>query len=199
MDMHVKPKELTYAWLYKQVQAWNQQSIYPKRSTVETWSFRIGLLAAVTGLLAVALPAWLLQEQQAAIVALICLLIEVTGFLTGGILVLKREWRQYAKPRLSHAEEMDGEFNYWRALVDRLRQFPRQQREERLSYVQFRNWKWGDWASAFDFNLLSGVLVFTMVLLYVLGWVLIAMRTRLDTYVNLLQTALKDDDGAASS
>lgn len=135
MDTHVKPQELTYAWLYQQVQVWNQQRIYPKRSAVEKWSFRIGLLAAGTGLLAVALPPWLLQEGQAAIVALICLMLEVTGFLAGGILALKREWRQYAKPRLSHAAEMDGEFSHWRALVDSLRQFPRQQREERLRYV----------------------------------------------------------------
>lgn len=38
-----------------------------------------------------------------------------------------------------------------------------------------------------------------MVLLYALGWVLIAMRTRLDTYVNLLQAALKDDDGVVAA
>ncbi|WP_102944341.1 hypothetical protein [Stenotrophomonas sp. VV52] len=59
-------------------------------------------------------------------------------------------------------------------------------------YLQFRNWKWGDWAAAFDVNLVSGMVIAAMVLLYVLGWVLMGMRIRLDTYVNLLEASLAD-------
>ncbi len=54
-------------------------------------------------------------------------------------------------------------------------------------YLQFRGWKWGDWPGAFDVGLLGALLIFAMVLLYLLGWMLIGLRTRLDTYVALLE------------
>ncbi len=59
-------------------------------------------------------------------------------------------------------------------------------------YLQFRNWEWGDWAGAFDVNLVGGLLIFALVLLYVMGWVLIGMRVRLDTYVMLLEASLEE-------
>jgi hypothetical protein len=58
-------------------------------------------------------------------------------------------------------------------------------------YLQFRNWKWGDWAAAFDVNLVSGLLIWAMLLLYAAGWLLIGLRTRLDAYENLLQESLE--------
>jgi len=217
--------ELTYSWLYQQVQLWANQSIYPKPSRAEKWSFRLGLLAAGVGLLAGAAPPSAIPSIHAAVVTSICLLIEVGGFVVGGVLTAKREWRQYAKPRLSHAEEMDGEFNHWRTLIESLREFPHNQREERLRfvtalrqgmtermglmygelqrlgpfpvlialYLQFRNWKWGDWAGAFDVNLVGGLLIFAMVLMYAAGWVLTVVRTQLDTYINLLEAALRPE------
>ena len=220
--MPIQTSELTYSWLYQQVQMWANQSIYPKPSRVEKWLFRLGLLAAGVGLLAAAVSPSVLPPVQAAVITSICLLIEIGGFLVGGLLTAKREWRQYAKPRLSHAEEMDGEFDHWRTLIESLREFPRTQREERLRfvtalrqgmtermglmygglqklgpfpvlialYLQFRNWEWGDWAGAFDVNLVGGLLIFAMVLMYAVGWVLMAVRTRLDTYVTLLEAAL---------
>jgi hypothetical protein len=54
--MPTQTSELTYSWLYQQVQMWANQSIYPKPSRVEKWSFRLGLLAAGVGLLAAAAP-----------------------------------------------------------------------------------------------------------------------------------------------
>lgn len=224
-EMSAQTNELTYSWLYQQVQMWANQSIYPKASRVEKWSFRLGMLAAGVGLLAAAALPTIIPPIQVAVITSICLLIEVAGFLVGGLLTAKREWRQYAKPRLSHAEEMDAEFNRWQDLIKMLRQFPRSQREERLRfvialrqgmtermgliygglqklgpfpvlvalYIQFRNWEWGDWAGAFDVNLLGGLLIFAMVFMYALGWVLMAVRTRLDTYVNLLEAALQPE------
>ncbi|WP_447785327.1 hypothetical protein [Stenotrophomonas bentonitica] len=235
MDMQVRggaeegvpaqTSELTYSWLYQQVQMWANQGIHPKPSRVEKWSFRLGLLAAGVGLLAAAASPSVLPPVQAAVITSICLLIEIGGFLVGGLLTAKREWRQYAKPRLSHAEEMDGEFDHWRTLIESLREFPRNQREERLRfvtalrqgmtermglmygglqklgpfpvlialYLQFRNWEWGDWAGAFDVNLVGGLLIFAMVLMYAMGWVLMAARTRLETYVTLLEAALRPE------
>lgn len=59
-------------------------------------------------------------------------------------------------------------------------------------YLQFRNWKWGDWAGAFDVHLVAGLLIWAMVLLYAMGWLLIGLRGRLDRYVDLLENSLKD-------
>lgn len=226
LGMPAQTSELTYSWLYQQVQMWANQSTYPKPSRIEKWSFRLGLLAACVGLLTAAASPSVLPPAQAAVITSTCLLIEIGGFLLGGVLTAKREWRQYAKPRLSHAEEMDGEFNHWRTLIESLRKFPRNQREERLRfvtalrqgmterlglmygglqklgpfpvlialYLQFRNWEWGDWAGAFDVNLVGGLLIFAMVLMYAVGWVLMAVRTRLDTYVGLLDAAMRDEE-----
>ncbi|MFL9585291.1 hypothetical protein [Stenotrophomonas sp. AB1(2024)] len=60
-------------------------------------------------------------------------------------------------------------------------------------YFQFRNWEWRDWAGAFDVNLVAGLLIFAMVLMYAVGWLLMAVRTRLDTYINLLEAALRPE------
>jgi len=50
--------------------------------------------------------------------------------------------------------------------------------------LQFRNWRWGDWTGVFDIGWAGAILIFALVLLYLLGWVLIAQRIRLDTYVS---------------
>jgi len=42
-------------------------------------------------------------------------------------------------------------------------------------------------------NLVAGLLIFAMVLMYVVGWLMVAVRTRLDTYVSLLEAALQPD------
>lgn len=60
-------------------------------------------------------------------------------------------------------------------------------------YLQFRNWVWGDWASAFDVNLVAGLLIWMMVLMYAAGWLLIGLRVRVETYVNLLESALQGE------
>jgi len=64
-------------------------------------------------------------------------------------------------------------------------------------YLQLRNWKWGDWTGAFDVNLLAGLLIWAMVLLYAGGWLLIGLRTRLETYVDLLENSLRYDSQEA--
>jgi hypothetical protein len=222
----VEQRQLTFSWLYEEVQKRAGESIYPKPSGGEKWSFRLGLLAAGLGLLAAALPETILPARQATLVAFVCLSVEIGGFLTGWALIAKREWRQYAKPRLSHAREMDADFGHWLNLINELRQFPPKQLEERLRfvcalrqrmnermglmygglqklgpfpvlialYLQFRDWEWGDWAGAFDVNLLGGLLIFAMVLMYTVGWLLVAIRTRLDTYVSLLESAFNGSD-----
>jgi hypothetical protein len=59
-------------------------------------------------------------------------------------------------------------------------------------YFQFRDWKWGDWGAAFDVNLFAGLLILAMLLMYGMGWRLVGLRTRLDTYASVLEESLGD-------
>lgn len=215
--------ELTFAWLFAQVQGYAAQSIHPKPSRFEKAGTWVGVVAIGLGLVTAALPTTLIPVSTQIMILMVCVLAEITGFLLSFVLMLKREGRQYFKPRLTHAAEMDGDFANWAALVDQLKAFPRDEREQRLRfatdlrhgmtermglvfgglqklgffpvlvalYLQLREWKWGDWAGAFNVNLIAGILIFGMVLLYALGWVLVGMRTRLDTYVYLLEASLQ--------
>lgn len=225
-DAGAKPVtgELTFSWLFEQVQGYAAHSIYPKPSRLEKGGTWVGVVATGLGLLTAALPYTVIPAASQLIVLKGSLLTEITGFLLSFVLMLKREGRQYIKPRFMHAAEMDADFAYWAYLVDQLRTFPRHDREQRLRfanslrhsmtdrmglvfgglqklgffpvlvaiYLQLRNWKWGDWAGAFDVNPLAGVLIFGIVLLYAVGWLLVGIRTRLETYVNLLEASLAD-------
>lgn len=217
-----RPSELSFSWLYEQVQVYTSTSIYPKPSRLERWSLWIGVAATALGLTIAALPAVLESAQWMLKVLRLCLVIEIGGFVLSFVLMLSREGQQYIKPRLTHAMEMDDAFRHWQLLVERLREYPKDERDHRLRfvnrlrvnmtdrmglmygglqklgpfpvlialYLQFRNWKWGDWAGAFDVNLVAGIVIFALVLLYVMGWVFIGMRVRLDTYSNLLEASL---------
>lgn len=61
-------------------------------------------------------------------------------------------------------------------------------------YLQFRGWKWGDWAGAFDVGVVGAFLIYMLVLLYLAGWMLIGQRTRLDTYVALLEASTREPE-----
>lgn len=50
-------------------------------------------------------------------------------------------------------------------------------------YLQFRGWKWGEWGAVFDVGWVGALLIFGLTLLYLLGWMLIGQRIRLDSYV----------------
>lgn len=215
---------LTFSWLYEQVQAYTSTTIYPRASWVERWSLWVGVAATALGLAVAALATSVLPVLWALKILKICLAVEVAGFVLSFVLMLGREGRQYIKPRLTHAIEMDAAFHHWQMLVERLREYPKVERARRLRfvkdlragmidrmglmygglqklgpfpvlialYLQFRNWKWGDWAGAFDVNLVAGILIAGLVMLYLMGWVLIGMRTRLDTYACLLEASLED-------
>ncbi len=59
-------------------------------------------------------------------------------------------------------------------------------------YLQFRDWEWGDWSGAFDVNLVGGLLIWAMLLLYSGGWLLMSLRLRLEAYISLLDYSLQD-------
>lgn len=222
-------EDLSFHWLYQRVQALVAHSIYPKASSMERWSLRTGIAAALVGVLTALIPEHVIAPRIALGLVRVCLFVELAGFLVSGVLGARREIRQYIQPRLSHAREMDSEFDRWQEVIAGLRRFPRIEREQRLAYVanlrasmtermgilfgglqrlgpfpllialylQFRDWKWGDWAAAFDVSVFGAVLIFAMALLYLIGWVGISLRTRLDTYVALLESSIAGQVEAA--
>lgn len=58
-------------------------------------------------------------------------------------------------------------------------------------YLQFKDWEWGNWDAMFDVNLLGGFLIWAIVLLYGVGWMVIGLKVRLDTYESLLDESLQ--------
>lgn len=135
MQTQASDELLTFEWLYRKVQGYSAHSIYATRSRLETWSFRIGLGAGVSGILLGQLPASAVRPSTLLWWVVACLCVEVAGILLGVVLMLRRELRQYTRPRLSHVQEMDADFLYWRSIIGRLRMFPRIDREERLRFV----------------------------------------------------------------
>lgn len=61
-------------------------------------------------------------------------------------------------------------------------------------YLQVRGWKWGEWGAVFDVGWLGALLIFVLSLLYLLGWMLIGQRIRLDTYVALLEASTQEPE-----
>lgn len=188
---------------------------------LERWSLALGLVMAAVGLLVGNLA----QPSPTVVwVLVVCLMAEIGGMAVAIASALGRGLPELIRPRETHAGEMDQDFASWVRLIDKLRAFPKEQREARLrfvsqlrqrmtermgflyggiqrlgvlpvvvaAYLQFRHWEWGDWAGAFDVNLVSGLLILTMLLLYGTGWLLVSMRDRLDSYMSLLEDSLEE-------
>ncbi|WP_258014275.1 hypothetical protein [Stenotrophomonas hibiscicola] len=75
-------QELTFHWLYQRVQGLVEHSIYPKAGRVETWAFRIGVGAAIIGILMGQLPDRWLPLGVVLQVVVACLAIESEGSLS---------------------------------------------------------------------------------------------------------------------
>jgi hypothetical protein len=65
-------------------------------------------------------------------------------------------------------------------------------------YLQFRGWKWGEWRAVFDVGWVGALLIFGLTLLYLLGWMLIGQRKRLDTYVALQEASIQEPEPASA-
>lgn len=57
-------------------------------------------------------------------------------------------------------------------------------------YLQFRDWRWGDWARLADVNLLQALLIWALLLVYVSGWRLVIVHRRTAVYEALLAEAV---------
>jgi hypothetical protein len=59
-------------------------------------------------------------------------------------------------------------------------------------YLQFKDWRWGDWEALAQVNLVQGLLMWALFLCYAAGWYLIGLRSRVDAYELLLAEANQD-------
>lgn len=59
-------------------------------------------------------------------------------------------------------------------------------------YLQFKDWRWGDWDALAQVNLVQGLLIWALFLCYAAGWHLVALRSRIDSYELLLAEANYD-------
>lgn len=65
-------------------------------------------------------------------------------------------------------------------------------------YLQFRDWRWGDWTRLADVNLLEALLIWMLLLVYVAGWQLVMVHRRTAVYEALLAEAVQTRDRGAA-
>ncbi|WP_342315678.1 hypothetical protein [Lysobacter sp. FW306-1B-D06B] len=202
---------LTFGWLYRRVQDLAAISHHPPASRLERWSLWAGLLLAGLGLLVAAQswlpPVVVLWIATGCFIGEIgglglSVFLQIRRELPSFVRPREthaaemdvdfarwqdvvHELRRFPRAeresrlrfittlRLHMGERMGMLFGG----IQRLGVFP----VLVALYFQFRDWKWGDWAGAFDVNLLAGLLVWAMLLLYAGGWLLVGLRSRLDS------------------
>lgn len=59
-----------------------------------------------------------------------------------------------------------------------------------LLYVQFKDWKLGDWGAFAKINAVGAVLLWGLLLSYLASWWGVSRKTRVDPYESLLREAL---------
>lgn len=64
-------------------------------------------------------------------------------------------------------------------------------------YLQFKDWRWGDWSALGKITAVQSVLAFLLLFAYALSWHLIRLRVRVQTYEQLLGEANRQDNAAS--
>ncbi len=62
-------------------------------------------------------------------------------------------------------------------------------------YFQFKDWKWGDWHMLAEINLVQGLIIWMLLLLYAAGWYLIRLHSRAEAYELLLAESCRESHG----
>ncbi|RXR06679.1 hypothetical protein EPA99_07950 [Pseudoxanthomonas composti] len=60
-------------------------------------------------------------------------------------------------------------------------------------YLQFKDWRWGDWTVLADITLIQGCLAFLLLFAYVMSWHIIRLRIRVQSYEQLLAEANRQE------
>lgn len=61
-------------------------------------------------------------------------------------------------------------------------------------YLQFKDWRFGDWESLSKINLIGGLLLWFLLISYLLSWWIVGRKNRIDMHESLLRDALAEDD-----
>jgi len=64
-------------------------------------------------------------------------------------------------------------------------------------YLQFKDWRWGDWSVLGKITIVQSVLAFLLLFAYALSWHLIRLRVRVQTYEQLLGEANRQDNAVS--
>jgi len=62
-----------------------------------------------------------------------------------------------------------------------------------ILYVQFKDWRFGDWQAIGQVHMVGGLLLWALFLVYLVSWWLVGLGTRWDTYEALLIEATCDE------
>lgn len=101
---------------------------------VERYAFVIGVVGTVLALFTSALsPQYLSVWWGVGGVV-----VELAGFTVFLALFLKREWRSFRNSKRDYAIELDRDFGKYMGYVRQLRDYPRNQRDRLLRYIQAR-------------------------------------------------------------
>jgi len=101
---------------------------------VERYAFVIGVVGTVLALVTSALsPQYLSVWWGVGGVA-----VELAGFTVFLALFLRREWRSFRNSKRDYAIELDRDFGNYMGYVRQLRDYPRNQRDRLLRYIQAR-------------------------------------------------------------
>lgn len=157
--------------------------------------------------------------------------VELAGFTLFLMLFLKREWRSFRNSKRDYAIELDRDFGKYMGYVGQLRDYPRNQRDHLLRYIQarrkvmhsrmglvtggmerlgvipllaalylqFKDWRLGDWAALGDVTFVQGFLAASLLVIYVASWGLILLYSRTEAYELLLIEAAAQEDEAGRS
>lgn len=195
---------------------------------VERYAFSIGVVATVFALFTSALsPQYLSVWWGVGGVV-----VELAGFTLFLMLFLKREWRSFRNSKRDYAIELDRDFGKYMGYVGQLRDYPRNQRDHLLRYIQarrkvmhsrmglvtggmerlgvipllaalylqFKDWRLGDWAALGDVTFVQGFLAASLLVIYVASWGLILLYSRTEAYeLLLIEAAAQEDEAGRSS
>ena len=116
------------------VEAYAERTNINRPRKVERSSFAIALLAAGFGVLAGPMIGGF--AGQAVIKG--SLLIEALGLAVFMVLLIRREWRSFARAHQSFAQELDGDYAIFREYVSWLGEFSNAEIGRRLRYIRDR-------------------------------------------------------------
>jgi len=217
--------ELSFPWLATVMSHYSQVTEQSRAGPVERWSFIIGLLGAGFGMLfgtvldgkaalVCAATGLTVELVGFAIAAILQIKRELPGFrhpYATHAEQMEQEFHQY-QGIVTALRAFPLEQRHQRETFMRDRRTNMHERlglftggMERLGimpvllalYLQFKDWRWGDWSVLGKITVVQSVLAFLLLFAYALSWHLIRLRVRVQTYEQLLGEANRQDNAAS--